>query len=420
MNSMKYEMRSVDDLIPYARNARTHSPEQIQKLASSIKEFGFINPVIISEDGGVLAGHGRILAAKKLGITEVPCVIESHLTEAQKRAYILADNRLALDAGWDEEMLKIELSELKELNFNMDIMGFDAEELKHFMDSDFGDMGSGNSDDGGEEKEIEVDEEVESIVQPGDLWLLGEHRLICGDSTKQDVVKRLFKEDRPNLMVTDPPYGVNYDPKVTRPTHHSKELSGKVYNDDRCGWKESYELFPGNIAYVWHAPTNSDTVMQDIKACGYTINSVIVWNKQQMIVGWSDYHWKHEACIYATRGNHNWQGSKNETTVWDIETMLHLKKEEGAWGHGTQKPIECMRRPIENNSEAGEWVYDPFCGSGTTFIACERTKRKCLGIELSPHYCDAIIRRWESETGKQAVLDGDGALFDELASEDNV
>lgn len=419
----KFEVRNVDDLIPYARNARTHSPEQVSKLASSIKEFGFINPIIISDDGGVLAGHGRILAAKKLGLTEVPCVIESHLTEAQKRAYILADNRLALDAGWDEEMLKIELSELKELNFDMDLMGFDSDELKRFMDSDFGDdlggSDSGNSEPE-EEEEVEVDEEGESITQPGDVWLLGEHRLICGDSTKSDVVKKLLGEDRPNLMVTDPPYGVNYDPKITRPTHHSKGLAGKVYNDDRCSWKESYELFPGNIAYIWHAPTNGDTVMQDIKECGFTINSVIVWNKQQMIVSWCDYHWKHETCVYATRGKHNWQGARDQTTVWDIETMLHLKKEEGSWGHGTQKPIECMRRPIVNNSEEGEWVYDPFSGSGTTFIACERTKRKCLGIELSPHYCDAIIRRWQSETGKRAVLQSDGALFDELSADESV
>lgn len=414
MNNMKYEMRNVDDLIPYARNARTHSPEQVTKLASSIKEFGFINPVIISDDGGVLAGHGRIMAAKKLGLEKVPCVIESHLTDAQKKAYILADNRLALDAGWDEEMLKIELTELKDMDFDMDLIGFTQDEINQFMSMN-DDLSMDDESEWGGDKEVNVDEEEEPTVQPGDLWILGEHRLICGDSTKQEVVDKLFGEDRPNLMVTDPPYGVNYVPVAERRTK-SGGRKGVVKNDDRASWYETYSLFPGNIAYVWHGQTQEDVVVSDLKKCNFEITSVIIWNKNLHVIGFSDYQWKHEPCIYATRGNHNWQGRRDQFTVWDIKNINCLK-DEGNWGHSTQKPIECMKRPIENNSVEGEFVYDPFSGSGTTFIAAERTKRRCLGVELNPHYCDAIIRRWQQETGKKAILSGDGASFDELDGE---
>lgn len=410
----EFSYRNINDLIPYARNARTHSAEQVQKLASSIKEFGFINPVIISEDGGVLAGHGRILAAQKLGLTRIPCIVESHLSEAQKRAYILADNRLALDAGWDEQMLKIELQDLKEAEFDLDILGFSQEELKGFMDIDE-DLSKHFVEDE-EETEVEVQEEEEAITQPGDIWLLGDHRLICGDCTDPEVVSRLFGEDKPNLMVTDPPYGTNYDPS-TRKRTHSVGREGKVYNDDRADWYEAYSLFPGNIAYIWHSNISSDIVLTDIKKCGFTPNQMIIWNKSQFAMGLSDYHWKHEPCVYATRGNHNWRGGRSQSTVWDIGVIRYLG--EGEWGHSTQKPIECMKRPIENNSDKGEFVYDPFLGSGTTIIAAERSGRKCLGCEISPHYCDAIVRRWESETGRQAILSGTETTFDELADGKN-
>lgn len=411
----KFELRDIDDLIPYARNARTHSPEQVQKLAGSIKEFGFINPVIISDDGGVLAGHGRILAAQKLGIKQVPCVIESHLTDAQKRAYILADNRLALDAGWDEEMLKIELTELKDLNFNMDLIGFSDDELKQFINddrlSDFGGDG-----EGGDEKEVEVDEEQEAVTQPGDVWILGEHRFVCGDCTNAEVVSKVMGIAKPILMVTDPPYGTKYDPKTSVIRPHSKGREGLVTNDDRADWYEAYSLFPGDICYIWHNALYADLLISEIKKCGFKLISQIIWNKNQLAMGLSDYHWKHEACIYAAKGNHNWKGGRSQSTVWDIKVIRLL--DEGEWGHGTQKPIECMRRPIENNSDPGDYVYDPFLGSGTTLIAAEQTGRKCIGCEISPHYCDAIIRRWESETGKKAILQGDGAFFDDLAEQE--
>lgn len=422
-----FELRNVEDLIPYARNARTHSPEQIQKLAGSIKEFGFLNPVVISEDGGILAGHGRVMAAQKLGIKQVPCVVESHLTETQRKAYILADNRLALDAGWDEEMLAVELKELSnEYDFDMELLGFSDEELKQYgvmepIEDSF--VPEKDADD-----EVEVNEEVAPVTMPGDVWLLGDHRLICGDSRDADVVEKVMAGNNPNLMVTDPPYGVKYDPstrlrykdqknRVGLVVSAHKDAKGLVTNDDCFHWKESYSLFCGNVAYVWCAATHIDDFMGDLKECGFEISSMIIWNKSQLCFGRADYHWKHEPCLYATRGNHNWKGGRKQTTVWDIQTIEWAGREEGKWGHGTQKPIECMKRPIENNSDPGDWVYDPFCGSGTTIIAAEQTGRKCIAVELSPVYCDAICRRFEAVTGKNAVRESDGAFWSDLIAE---
>ncbi|MBQ9396018.1 MAG: site-specific DNA-methyltransferase [Proteobacteria bacterium] len=397
----QFVMRNVNDLIPYARNARTHSPEQIAKLAGSIKEFGFLSPVVISADGGILAGHGRVMAAQKLGLAEIPCIMENHLTETQRRAFLLADNRLALDAGWDNDMLALELKDLADLNFDLNMLGFTEDELSALQN-----IGDDLPDIPTDDEPVTVEDTPNPVTQPGDVWLLGEHRLICGDCTDTETVRRLFGNDTPNLMVTDPPYGINYEPNETG------GRTGKVLNDDRADWREAYALFPGNVAYVWHAALYSDVIFDGLRSCGFTLNSLIVWNKSQFVLGRGDYHWKHEPCVYATRGKHNWQGDRTQTTVWDIPNILHL--DEGEWGHGTQKPIECMKRPMENNSEPGEYVYDPFCGSGTSFIAAERTKRRCLGCELSPVYCDTIVRRWQMETGKKATRQSDGALFDDL------
>lgn len=418
---LEYEMRKVDDLIPYARNARTHSKDQINQIAGSIKEFGFISPVIIDNKGGVIAGHGRLMAAQKLGLKEVPCVIESHLTENQKRAYILADNRLALNAGWDREMMNIELSELKADDFDLEMLGFSENEVNYFLTdlSEF--MSSKDVKDAEEEEESEIDVVTEgaTVTKPGDVWILGAHRLICGDSTDADTVKKLMGDRRPNFMVTDPPYGVKYDPEKGSSLirEHSEGRAGKVLNDDRADWTEAYALFPGNIAYVWHGNLATDLVLKNLKDCGFTLNQMIIWNKSHFAIGLSDYNWKHEPCIYATKGPHNWQGGRNQSTVWDIPIIRSLEKSEGCWGHGTQKPIECMKRPIENNTTEGEYVYDPFCGSGTTIIAAERSMRKALGIELSPHYCDAIVRRWESETRRKAILEETGERFDDLEAQ---
>lgn len=409
-----FELRNVDDLIPYARNARTHSPEQIQKLMGSIKEFGFLNPVVISEDGGILAGHGRILAAQKMGIKQVPCVVENHLTEAQKKAYILADNRLALDAGWDEEMLSVELKSLRdEYDFDLEMLGFSDEELKN-LDISLDDLDGGVVKESDPDDEVEIDE-GEPVTREGDVWILGDHRLICGDCTDPEVVKTVMNGEKPNLMVTDPPYGINYDATNRGGGGHcSKKLAGKVTNDHNARWYDSWNKFEGNIAYVWIAPSFIVENIEDLKKCRFDLISIIVWNKDEAVLGMSDYHRKFEPCLYMTRGNHNWKGGRNKNNVWDIPMIKSLKKTEGEWGHSTQKPIECMKRPIENNSDPGDWVYDPFCGSGTTIIAAEMTGRKCCACEISPKYCDAICRRFESVTGKKVFRESDGVSFDEL------
>ena len=393
---LEFFYKKVSDLIPYVNNARTHSDDQVVQLASSIKEYGFIAPIVISEDGGVLAGHGRLLAAKKLGIEEVPCVVESHLTEIQKKGYILADNRLSLDAGWDDELLKIELQTLKDNDVDLALTGFDEEEINNLLGMNDNVVESTTKED----DPVKIDKDVEPTTKLGDLIILGEHRLICGDCTDENVVNRLFGDDKPNLMVTDPPYGINYDPSNVPGT--SKDRQGLVMNDDRADWEDAYKLFKGDICYVWHADGKADVVMNGLKNCGFKFKSLIIWNKNNHLLSRLDYHPKHESCFYMTRGYSKWQGGRCQCDVWDIPLIYHLK--EGEWGHGTQKPIECMKRPIENNTVLGEYVYDPFCGSGTTIIAAERTGRKCLACELSPIYCDAIIKRWESETGRKAIL----------------
>jgi DNA modification methylase len=420
--SVTFEMRNVSDLIPYARNARTHSVEQVNRIAGSIKEFGFMNPVIISEDGGILAGHGRVLAAQKLKLEKIPCIVETHLTETQRRAYILADNKLALDAGWNDEMLKVELDELKDLNFDLGIIGFDDLDITNIFEA-------GND---GEKKARPLSDneytfdKFEPVSKCGDLWHLGEHLLICGDNTDPEIVKKLMGDIVPNLMVTDPPYGVNLDRDrlykggdcngKTKTRGNGAGRKGLVLNDDRDDWEASYRLFPGNVVYIWHPHLGEMQFVKDIQACGFKILSLIIWNKGHFALSRGNYHWKHEACIYAVREGEktNWQGARDQCTVWDIKNINNLQ--EGAWGHGSQKPIECMLRPMLNNSAEGDWVYDPFLGSGTTIIAGETCGRRVMGCELSEKYADTIIRRFEMVTGVKCVR-SDGKLYDDLVRE---
>lgn len=418
-----FEMRNVDDLIPYARNARTHSSEQVARIAGSIKEFGFMNPVIISQDGGILAGHGRVLAAKKLNLEKVPCVVETHLTEAQRRAYILADNKLALDAGWDNDMLRVELQELKDLDFDLGLTGFDDLEITNI----FGESSESESKERVplSTSDPEGFDKFEPVVKKGEVWHLGEHRLICGSCEDEETVNRLLEEGKPNLMVTDPPYGVkllhndkSWEKLRQMGGHAYAGLSrqGQVLNDDRDDWETAYRLFPGNVAYIWHPHLREMQFVKDIQACGFKILSLIIWNKGHFALSRGNYHWKHETCIYAVREGEktNWQGARDQCTVWDIKNINNLQ--EGAWGHGSQKPIECMLRPMLNNSADGDWVYDPFLGSGTTIIAGETCGRRVMGCELSEKYADTIIRRFEMVTGTKCVR-SDGVLYGDLVKE---
>jgi DNA modification methylase len=407
---MKIEQLPTADLIPYARNTRTHSPEQVAQIAGSIREFGFTNPVLIDAENGIIAGHGRVMAASKLGLAKVPCIRLAHLTDTQKRAYIIADNKLALNAGWDEEMLGLELGELADLDFDMGLIGFSEDELAGLLAETT-------------EGETDPDEVPEPPVDPvsvlGDVWILGKHRIACGDCTDQGTVDKALNGVQPHLMVTDPPYGVEYDAdwrnKAMRAdgTAIAGRAVGKVLNDDRADWRDAWALFPGDVAYVWHADAFSPVVAESLVACAFEIRALICWAKSNFAIGRGHYHHGHEPCWYMVRkgGTGHWAGDRKQTTLWKID-----KPQKSETGHSTQKPVECMKRPIENNSSPGQAVYEPFSGSGTTIIAGEMTGRSIHAIELNPAYVDVAVKRWQDFTGKQAIHETSGKTFDELKS----
>jgi len=407
MQQLQVRYRQVAELIPYAKNSRTHSDAQVAQIAASIREFGWTNPVLVDSEGNIVAGHGRVLAARKLKMAEVPTIEIGHLTPAQRRAYVIADNKLAENAGWDTDLLKLELGALNDEGFDLSLIGFDLDELEKLLAPE------------GTDGLTDPDEVPEAPVNPvavaGDVWLLGRHRLVCGDSTSADDVGKALGGVKPHLMVTDPPYGVEYDPEWRQRAGVNTDTAakGKVLNDDKADWREAWALFPGDVAYVWHAGLFAGVVADSLIACDFTLRSQIVWDKGQLVLSRGDYHWQHEACWYAVRKTKvgHWAGDRKQTTVWQIP-----KPKKSETGHGTQKPVECMQRPIENNSSPGQAVYEPFSGSGTTIIACERTGRSCHAVELNPAYVDVAIKRWEDFTGQQATLDGDGRTHAELAA----
>ena len=398
------ERRPIARLVPNARNARTHSPAQVAQLADSMREWGWTNPVLVDEGGAIIAGHGRVLAAVELGFADVPVMVAQGWSEPQKRAYALADNQLALNAGWDMDTLADELRGLKEWDFDLSLLGFaDLDALLA--------RGAGltDPDDAPEAPAVPVS-------QPGDVWLLGRHRLVCGDCADADTVAAALNGVTPHLMVTDPPYGVEYDPDWRNRTDRANgkpygaRAVGKPVNDDRSDWSASYSLFPGDVAYVWVPPGPTQyNFWQTLMNSGFDIRMQIIWAKQQFPIGRGNYHVQHEGCLYAVRKNKtaHWTGSRTETTLWQIDKPVKSET-----GHSTQKPVECMKRPIENNSSPGQAVYEPFSGSGTTIIAAEMTGRACHAIELNPAYVDVAVLRWQAFTGEQAVSP-DGVPFDE-------
>jgi DNA modification methylase len=400
-----YNTVRVAELVPYARNARTHSDAQVARIAASIREFGWTNPILVDGDRGVIAGHGRLLAARKLGMAEVPVIELSHLSEAQKRAYVLAGNRLALDAGWDEDLLRIELGDLKLDGFDLSLTGFDADEISKILIE---------ATDGLTDPDQVPEPPANPVSRPGDLRNLGRHRLLCGDATDGGTVSRALGGVRPHLMVTDPPYGVAYDPAWrNRAGVSSTARTGKVENDDRADWREAWALFPGEVAYVWHGALHATTVAESLVACGFDIRAQIIWAKDRLVLGRGHYHWQHEPAWYAARGTGHWTGDRKQTTLWHIAST----GQDTETVHGTQKPVECMRRPIENNSSLGQAIYEPFSGSGTTIVAAEMTGRCCHAIELSPAYVDVAVLRWQAFTGQEAVLDAEGRSFDAVSAE---
>lgn len=425
MPDLRIDYRPVETLIPYAKNARTHSPEQIEQIAASIREFSWTNPILIDPDGGIIAGHGRLMAAQKLGMADVPCIVIAGLTEAQRRALVIADNRLAENAGWDLDLLRSEIGALQDADFDVSLLGWDDDALAEIMVQ---------GTEGLTDPDAAPPAPKEPVTRPGDLWILGAHRIVCGDSTDAAVVQRVLDGVQPHLMVTDPPYGVNYDASWREKAGLTGEGSaqGKVQNDDRADWREAWALFPGTVAYIWHGALHALTVAESLDAARFKVRAQIVWVKTRGVISRGHYHWQHEPAFYAEKQDPadgsfsidhdgltyavrpgkaaNWRGGRKQTTVWFIE---HLKSETG---HSTQKPVECMRRPIENNSSPGQAVYEPFSGSGTTIIAAETTGRACHAVELDPAYVDVAVLRWQAFTGQKAVLDGDGRTFDEVAA----
>lgn len=407
--ALKPKLWSLDKIIPYHSNPRTHPVEQIALLAKLFLRHGIDQPIVVDEDGVILKGHGRRLAAYEAGLAEFPVVQRDDLSDIEKRALRLEDNQVALLSEWSVELLRSELSSLSLGGYDVKLLGFDDVQLVSFM-----------SIPSGEDPEQTPDPPAEPISKPGDVWIMGKHRLLCGDSTKSDDVALVLNKHKPNLMVTDPPYGVEYDPawrnRLVRAngTKVSAMAVGVVKNDDRADWTDSWKLFCGDVAYVWHGGMHSGTVQASLEDAGLEIRSQIIWAKQHAAIGRGDYHWRHEPCWYAVRKGRrgNWASDRKQTTVWDID-----KPQKSETGHSTQKPIECMRRPIQNNSKPGDYIYEPFAGSGTTVIAAEMMNRYCLAIEISPVYVDVIVLRWQEFAKGTAILDGDGRTFAEIAAE---
>ena len=379
----------LDKLVPYVNNARTHSPEQIGKLRSSLREFGFINPVIIDRDFGIIAGHGRVLAAREEGITEVPCVFVDHLTEAQKKAYIIADNRMALDAGWDEELLRVEIESLQAEAFDLALTGFEADELADLL--------------GSEEEETKDDDydltaalEKAAFVEKGDVWVVGKHRLYCGDATNPDDVSKLMDGNRANLIVTDPPYGVSFKSKSGLTIQNDSMKDEEFYNFLRKAFDNMVaHMESGGAAYVFHADTEGLTFRRAFVDAGFHLAGVCIWAKNSLVLGRSDYQWQHEPVLYGflQNGKHRWYSDRKQTTIWNFD-----KPKRNA-NHPTSKPLDLLAYPIGNSSQVNSIVLDTFGGSGSTLMACEQAGRICYTMELDEKYASVILRRYVDDTG---------------------
>ena len=407
---MQYYLADINDLIPYIRNARTHSESQIAQIAASIKEFGFLSPILIAEDNTILAGHGRLAAARKLGLTKVPCVKESHLTETQRRAYIIADNKLSLNAGWDEDILAIELSELQGADFDLDLLGFDESELASIFEDD----------KEVEDDDFDVEEELNKpcFSKAGDIWTLGRHRLICGDSTKEETYKSLMEDKKANLVVTDPPYNVNYEGSAGKIKNDNMNTD-KFYNFLLDAFSNMEKVMADDASiYVFHADTEGLNFRKAFNDAGFYLSGCCIWKKPSLVLGRSPYQWQHEPCLYGwkKKGKHQWYSGRKETTIWEFE-----KPKKNA-DHPTMKPIALLAYPISNSSMSNTLILDPFGGSGSTLIACEQTDRSCYTIELDEKFCDVIVKRYIEQVGTNkdvsVLRDGKEYLYSEVTADE--
>ena len=400
-------------LVPYARNARTHSEEQVAQIAASIVEFGFTNPILAGSDGVIVAGHGRLAAAQKLGLESVPVVVLDHLTPTQRRALIIADNRIAENAGWDDAMLRIELQSLQEDGFNLDITGFDADALAELM------AGEETTVDGNTDEDAVPEVSETPISRPGDIWVLGEHRLLCGDSTVAESYDRLMQGEPADMVFTDPPYNVDY---ANSAKDKMRGTDRPILNDNLGDGFYDFLLAAltpmlqhcAGATYIAMSSSELDTLQQAFRAAGGKWSTFIIWAKHTFTLGRADYQRQYEPILYGwpEGQNRHWCGDRDQSDVWAI------KKPQKNDLHPTMKPVELVERALRNSSRPGDTVLDPFGGSGTTVIAAEKSGRKARMIELDPKYCDVIVRRWQDFSGHQARRQADDRLFDDMAAEE--
>jgi site-specific DNA-methyltransferase (adenine-specific) len=405
---MQIEQMAVEDLIPYANNSRTHDDTQVAQIAASIKEFGFTNPVLIDADGGIIAGHGRLLAARKLKLAEVPCIMLDHLTETQRRAYVIADNKLALNAGWDAELLKLEFADLKDAGFDLELTGFSLDEIEA--------MSPELIPEGLTDEDAVPEVRPDPISKMGDVWLLGKHRLMCGDSTSIDTVEVLMDGGLADQLVTDPPYNVAYVGK----TKDAMKIQNDSMSDDnfRQFLMDAFVaadavMKAGAVFYIWHADSEGYNFRGACKDAGWTVRQCLIWKKQTLVMGRQDYHWKHEPCLYGWKDGsaHLWATDRKQTTI------LEFDRPSRSTLHPTMKPVDLIEYQVLNNTKGQDVVLDLFGGGGSTLIACEKTGRYARLMELDPKYVDVIVRRWQEFTGKQATHAATGATFTEVEAD---
>jgi site-specific DNA-methyltransferase (adenine-specific) len=402
------EYLAIEDLIPYVKNSRTHDDAQVAQIAASIKEFGFTNPILIDAEGGIIAGHGRVLAARKLKLESVPCIMLDYLTETQKRAYVIADNKLALNSGWDEELLKLEFEDLKAEGFDLELSGFSLDEIEA--------MSPEVIPEGLTDEDAVPDVRPDPISKLGDVWLLGKHRLMCGDSTSIDAVETLMDGGLADQLITDPPYNVAYTGK----TKDALTIQNDSMSDDnfRQFLMDAFVaadavMKRGAVFYIWHADSEGYNFRGACKDAGWTVRQCLIWKKQTLVMGRQDYHWKHEPCLYGWKDGaaHLWSTDRKQTTI------LEFDRPQRNGLHPTMKPVELIEYQVLNNTKGQDVVLDLFGGGGSTLIACEKSGRYSRLMELEPKYVDVIVRRWQEFTGKQATHAATGATFAEVEAD---
>lgn len=405
-SNLQITYRPIESLIPYARNSRTHSDAQVAQIAASIKEFGWTNPVLIDAEGGIIAGHGRIMAGRKLGIKEAPCIVLDGLTEAQRRAYVIADNKLALNAGWDVDLLKIELGDLKSLDFDLSLTGFDPGELGNLL---------ADKTEGLTDPDAVPETPARAVTVLGDVWVLGKHRVMCGDSTSVDAMQTLVQGQLVDMWLTDPPYNVAYEggtkEKLTIQNDSMGDDQFRQFLRDACVTADTV-MKPGAVFYIWHADSEGYNFRGACHDANWKVRQCLIWKKSSIVMGRQDYHWKHEPCLYGWKdgAGHLWAADRKQTTI------LEFEKPSRNGEHPTMKPVALFEYQMLNNTKGGDIILDSFGGSGTTLLAAEKNGRHSRLMELDPKYCDVIVKRWQEFTGQKATLESSGQTFDDIAT----